>query len=106
MYKSYFEDAQPPASMETLMKAATAGGLDEKEVKEFLESGEDRMTIKNQIRRTNGDIDGVPHIVICGTDSCSPNWLAGRKRDFTIEGAVEEEKYIKTFVQVDKEFNW
>jgi predicted DsbA family dithiol-disulfide isomerase len=79
--------------METLMKAAKDAGLNETEVKEFLESGEDRMTIKNQIRM-NGDIDGVPHIVICG-----------RKRDFTIEGAVEEEKYVKTFVQVDKEFN-
>jgi predicted DsbA family dithiol-disulfide isomerase len=42
----------------------------------------------------NGDIDGVPHIVICG-----------RRRDFTIEGAVEEDKYVKTFLQVDKEFN-
>ena len=105
MYKSYFEDAQPPASIETLMKAAKAGGLDEKEVKEFLESGEDTMTIKNQIRRTNSKIDGVPHIVICGTGSCSPNWLLGRKRNFTIDGAVEEEKYIKTFIQVDKEFN-
>jgi predicted DsbA family dithiol-disulfide isomerase len=79
--------------METLMKAAKDAGLNETEVKEFLESGEDRMTIKNQIRM-NGDIDGVPHIVICG-----------RKRDFTIEGAIEEEKYIKTFVQVNKEFN-
>jgi len=53
------------------MRAAKAGGLDEKEAKEFLESGEDKMTIKNQIRRTNGEIDGVPHIVICGTGSCS-----------------------------------
>src|SRR5271154_2122495 len=57
--------------MDTLMKAAKAGGLDEKEVKEYLESGEDKMTIKNQIRRTNGEIDGVPHIVVCGTGSCS-----------------------------------
>ena len=48
------------------MKAAKAGGLDEKEVKEYLDSGEDKMTIKNQIRRTNGEIDGVPYIVICG----------------------------------------
>jgi len=53
--------------MDTLMKAAKAGGLDENEVKEYLESGEDKMTIKNQIRRTNGEIDGVPYIVICGS---------------------------------------
>lgn len=75
------------------MKAAKDAGLNEKEIKEFLDSGEDRMTIKNLIRM-NGDVDGVPHIVICG-----------RRRDFTIEGAVDEEKYVKTFVQVDKEFN-
>lgn len=75
------------------MKAAKDAGLNEKDVKEFLDSGEDRMTIKNQIRM-NGDIDGVPHIIICG-----------RRRDFTIEGAVEEDKYVKTFLQVDKEFN-
>jgi len=31
--------------------------------------------------------------------------MLGRKRDFTIEGAVEEDKYLKTFIQVDKEFN-
>jgi len=52
------------------------------------------MTVKNAIRRTDGEIDGVPHIVVCG-----------RKRDFTISGAVEEEKYLQTFIQVDKEFN-
>jgi predicted DsbA family dithiol-disulfide isomerase len=69
LYKSYFEEAQPPASKETLMKAAKEGGLNETEVAEFLESGEDRMTIKNAIRRTSPEVDGVPHIVICG--SCS-----------------------------------
>ena len=93
-YKSYFEDAQPPASMGTLPKTANTAGLDEVKVKEYLESGEDKMTIKNQIRMTNGEIDGVPHIVICG-----------RKRDFKIDGAVDEEKYINTFIQVGKEFN-
>jgi predicted DsbA family dithiol-disulfide isomerase len=67
LYKSYFEDAQPPASMETLMKAAKAGDLNETEVKEFLESGEDRMTVKNKIRMAGGEINGVPHIVICGS---------------------------------------
>jgi predicted DsbA family dithiol-disulfide isomerase len=66
LYKSYFEDAQPPASMETLMKAAKDGGLDEQKVKEYLESGEDKFTIKNKIRMVDGDIEGVPYIVICG----------------------------------------
>jgi predicted DsbA family dithiol-disulfide isomerase len=66
LYKSYFEEAQPPASMETLLKAAKDGGLIIEEVKEFLESGEDRMTIRNKIRQTSGEIDGVPYIVICG----------------------------------------
>jgi predicted DsbA family dithiol-disulfide isomerase len=80
--------------METLTKAARDADLNEAEVKDFLESGEDRMTVKNQIRMANGEIDGVPHIVIYG-----------RKRDFTIDGAVEEEKYVQTFILVDKEFN-
>ena len=66
LYKSYFEEGQPPATMKTLMKAARDGGLDEKEVKEYLESGEDKFTIKNKIRMVDGDIDGVPYIVICG----------------------------------------
>jgi predicted DsbA family dithiol-disulfide isomerase len=105
LYKSHFEEAQPPASMETLMKAAKAGGLDETQVKEFLESGEDKMTVKNKIRMAGGEINGVPHIVICGSSRSYVANPIGRKRDFTVEGAVEEEKYVKTFVQVDKEFN-
>lgn len=48
------------------MKAANDGGLDERKVKEYLESGEDKFTIKNKIRMVDGDIDGVPYIVICG----------------------------------------
>jgi len=48
------------------LKAAREGGLDESQVKEYLESGEDRVTIKNQIRMSNDEIDGVPYIVICG----------------------------------------
>lgn len=91
--------------METLMKAARAGGLNENEVKEFLESGEDRITIKNKIRMAGSEINGVPHIVICGSPVSHTSLISGRKRDFTIEGAVEEEKYVKTFIQVDKEFN-
>jgi predicted DsbA family dithiol-disulfide isomerase len=71
LYKSYFEEGQPPASLETLLKAAREGSLNEVEVRQFLESGEDRMTVKNAIRRVNGDIDGVPHIVICGLYSQS-----------------------------------
>jgi len=52
--------------METLMKAAKDGGLDEQKVQEYLESGEDKFTIKNKIRMVDGDIEGVPYIVICG----------------------------------------
>lgn len=48
------------------MKAAKDGGLDEQKVKEYLESGEDKSTIKNKIRMVDGDIEGVPYIVICG----------------------------------------
>ena len=91
--------------METLMKAAKDGGLDEKEVKEYLESGEDKFTIKNKIRMVDGDIDGVPYIVICGKSHIDKDLHPGRKRDFTVQGAVEEDKYIKTFIQVGKEFN-
>ena len=88
------------------MKAAKDGGLNEKEVKEYLESGEDSFTIKNKIRMGNGDIDGVPYVVICGTSSdIVQDSHPGRKRDFTVQGAVEEDKYIKTFIQVDKEFS-
>jgi len=79
LYKSYFEEAQPPSSMETLLKAARDGGLNETEVKEYLESGEDRITIKNKIRMVNGDIDGVPHIIICGSMSIYFTSLIGRK---------------------------
>ena len=78
--------------METLLEAAKDAGLDETKVIQYLESGEDRTTVKNQIRTTNVEIDGVPHMVICG-----------RKRDFKIDGA--EEKYINTFIQVDNEIN-
>jgi predicted DsbA family dithiol-disulfide isomerase len=48
------------------LKAARDAGLNESEVKAFLDSGEDRTTVKNKIRMANGEIDGVPHIIICG----------------------------------------
>jgi predicted DsbA family dithiol-disulfide isomerase len=86
------------------LNAAKAGGLDETAVKQYLESSADRITIKNKIRRVNGEIDGVPYIIICGS-AVLVRLTVGRKRDFTIEGAVEEEKYLKTFIQVAKEFN-
>jgi predicted DsbA family dithiol-disulfide isomerase len=104
LYHSYFEEGQPPAAIETLLNAAKAGGLDETAVKQYLESSADRITIKNKIRRVNGEIDGVPYIIICGS-AVLVRLTVGRKRDFTIEGAVEEEKYLKTFIQVAKEFN-
>jgi predicted DsbA family dithiol-disulfide isomerase len=55
--------------METLLKAAREAGLDETNAKKYLESGEDRMTVKNKIRMVDGEIDGVPYIIICGISS-------------------------------------
>jgi hypothetical protein len=116
LYKSYFEDGQPPASKETLLKAARDGGLNETEVARFLESGEDRMTVKNAIRRTNGEIDGVPHIVVCGfsprtTDSQGenetlPSLELSKKRNICrpsfkwIRNSIEKCIYIRIYNKI------
>jgi predicted DsbA family dithiol-disulfide isomerase len=86
------------------MKAAREGGLNESEVAAYLESGDDRISIKSAMRRADGELDGVPYIVICGLP-LDRILISGRRRDFKISGTVKEDQYLKTFIQVDKEFN-
>ena len=90
----YFEEAEHPSSPSTLLKAAVAAGVSEKEAQAFIDDEyEGLQDVKMLIREQaiNG-VDSVPYII-----------LEGKKRDFTLEGAKEVEDYVKAMQQVAKE---
>jgi predicted DsbA family dithiol-disulfide isomerase len=94
LYKQYFEEERHPASDETLLRAATEAGIDEKEAKEFIEDRREgmmevRALIKDQV---GNQVDSVPRIKI-----------EGKRRDFELEGAKEVEEYVATLNKVIRE---
>lgn len=94
LYDEYFTRRAHPSSHESLMKACTAAGLDEKEAKNVVEDeSEEAMETKMAIREQVGNgVDSVPYIV-----------FEGKRRDFTLIGAKEVREYIKTLEQIVKE---
>ena len=94
LYRQYFEEEKHPSSPETLLKATTEAGVDEKEARAFIEDrNEGLMDVKTLIREQKGDgVDSVPYIVI-----------EGKRRDFTLVGAKEVGEYVKALQQVVKE---
>jgi predicted DsbA family dithiol-disulfide isomerase len=94
LYKQYFEEEKHPAAEETLLKAARAAGVDEKEAKALIEDEYEGLNeVKGMIREQAGNgVDSVPTIMI-----------EGKRRDDTLVGAKEVEEYIKSFEQIAKE---
>lgn len=94
LYKQYFEEEQHPSAKETLLRALSEAGLDEKEAKQVVEDEHDGlMDVKMLIREQAGNgVDAVPYVV-----------FEGKRRDFTLEGCKEVEEYVKTLQQVIKE---
>ena len=94
LYKQYFEEERHPASDETLLRAATEAGVDEKEAKEFIEDRrEGMMEVKALIRDQVGNqVDSVPRIK-----------FEGKRRDFELEGAKEVDEYVATLNKVIRE---
>ena len=94
LYKQYFEEERHPSSDETLLRAATEAGVDEKEAKEFIEDrnegmAEVKMLIRDQI---SNQVDSVPRIK-----------FEGKRRDHELEGAKEVEEYVATLNKVIRE---
>ena len=94
LYRQYFEEEKHPSSPETLLKATTEAGVDEKEARAFIEDrNEGLMDVKTLIREQKGDgVDSVPYIVI-----------EVKRSDFTLVGAKEVGEYVKALQQVVKE---
>jgi predicted DsbA family dithiol-disulfide isomerase len=94
LYKQYFEEEKHPASDETLLRAATEAGIDEKEAKDFIEDRrEGLMEVKALIRDQVGNqVDSVPRIKI-----------EGKRRDVELEGAKEVEEYVAALNKVIRE---
>jgi len=94
LYRQYFEEEKHPSNHETLVKAATEAGVDEKEAQAFIEDeDEDLMDVKMAIREQTGNgVDSVPYVVV-----------EGKRRDFTLIGAKEVNEYVKTLEQCIKE---
>ncbi|GAB7350336.1 hypothetical protein MBLNU459_g0968t1 [Dothideomycetes sp. NU459] len=94
LYRQYFEEEAHPSSPETLLKATTEAGIDEKEAKEFIDDEyEGLMDVKTLIREQAGNgVDAVPYVIV-----------EGKRRDFTLEGCKEVKEYVKALEQVVKE---
>lgn len=94
LYSQYFEGEQHPSSTETLLTAAKEAGIEEADVKKFLEDEDEGLAdVKMMIREQAGNgIDSVPYIV-----------FEGKRRDITLEGAREVDEYVKTLNKIIKE---
>jgi predicted DsbA family dithiol-disulfide isomerase len=94
LYSQYFEQERHPSSPETLVRACTEAGIAEEEAKAFVEDeNEGLQEVKMLVReQAQNGIDAVPYII-----------FEGKRRDFTLIGAKEEDQYLKTMDMVVKE---
>lgn len=94
LYEQYFEEERHPSSPETLLRATSEAGIDEKDAKALIDDeDEGLMDVKMLIREQAGNgIDTVPYIV-----------FEGKRRDLTFEGCKEVAEYEKALRQIIKE---
>ncbi len=92
LMKAYFTDGLNLADFDTLVTLVTSVGLDEKEVKEVLESSKYGDTVQNQITegRTIG-VQGVPFFVI--------------NRKYGVSGAQQTDYFLQALRQIWAEEN-
>lgn len=94
LYTSYFAHSQHPSSSATLTRALLAAGVDAASAQSLVDDeSENAMETKMAIREQAGNgVDSVPYVV-----------FEGRRRDFTVVGAKDEDDYEKVLQGVRKE---
>lgn len=86
LYKSYFTEARPPATSETLLRACADAGVPGEEARRIVEdesvwAAETREALNEQVG--NG-VDAVPFV-----------YVEGRRRDIGLEGCREVGEYVR-----------
>jgi len=89
LFASYFEKQGDITSHAALLAAATKAGLEEGEVKEWLESDKGGKEVDKEVREAQGmGVSGVPHFTINGR--------------FEVEGAQDSSAFVRLFERLAK----
>ena len=87
LFKAYFEDEKDITSHEALREAGVNAGLDEQEVKAWLESDKGGEEVDQEVREAQmKDISGVPNFTLQGK--------------YEIGGAQDPEAFVKIFERI------
>jgi len=87
LFKAYFENEQDITSHKVLREAGVRAGLDEAEVKEWLNSGKGGSEVDKEVKRAQAsDIHGVPNFTIQGK--------------YEVGGAQDPEAFVQIFERV------
>jgi predicted DsbA family dithiol-disulfide isomerase len=95
LYRAYFEEEKPPASVETLVAACLEAGINSKDAERLAGEGQE-----DALRETRGL---VLEQQMEGVDSVPTIRLEGRRRDITLVGAKSVDEYVKALVTIAKE---
>ena len=89
LFKSHFEGEGDITSHDTLTQAAVKAGLDEEEVRKWLEEGSGGDAVDREVQDANTlGIHGVPHITIQG--------------NHIVDGAQDPQEFLDAFFKVKK----
>lgn len=89
LFRKYFEEEQDITSRDMLVRAGVDAGLDEAEVRDWLESGKGGSEVDSEVDTARGnDISGVPNFVI------QDKW--------EISGAQDPEVFLNIFEKIRK----
>lgn len=87
LFNGYFECEEDITSKEVLLKRGVKAGLDEKDVREWLESDQGGEAVDKEVKQANQRfISGVPHFTINGVAE--------------IEGAEEPSAFLRVFNEI------
>lgn len=88
-FKAYFENEQDITSHEVLLSAAVKAGLEEGEVKEWLQSDRGGEEVDREVEEARRNwVSGVPNFTINGR--------------YEIQGAEEPGAFLKVFEEIKK----
>jgi predicted DsbA family dithiol-disulfide isomerase len=87
LFKDYFEGTGDVTSVETLIRVGVKAGIDEGEVREWLEGGKGGDEVDAEVleARRRG-VQGVPHYIIQGK--------------YEVGGAQDPQAFLEVFAQV------
>lgn len=87
LFKAYFEDEKDITSHEVLRESGIIAGLEEQEVKEWLDSDKGGPEVDREVREAQRkDISGVPNFTLQGK--------------YEIGGAQDPEAFVKIFERI------